>query len=58
MPVDFKIGSEQGKWLLRQDWAEALLDENRLRKEGYFHQEPIRKMWSVLMFKAWLEENC
>jgi len=49
-----------------------LLDENRLRKEGYFHPEPIRKMWSehlsgkhnwqyhlwsVLMFQAWLEEN-
>lgn len=55
-----------------RNWAEALLDERRLRQEGYFHAEPIRKMWaehlsgkqnwqyhlwSVLMFQAWLEEN-
>jgi len=53
-------------------WAEALLDERRLRQEGYFHPEPIRKMWaehlsgkhnwqyhlwSVLMFQAWLEDQ-
>ncbi len=27
-----------------RDWAEDLLDEVRLRCEGYFHPEPIRKM--------------
>ena len=54
-----------------RDWAEALLNEARLRREGFFHPEPIRKMWAqhlsgsrnrqyllwdVLMFQAWQEE--
>ncbi len=55
-----------------RDWAETLLDESRLRSEGFFHPEPIRAMWAehlngkqnwqyhlwnVLMFQAWLEVN-
>ena len=55
-----------------REWAEALLDEQRLRLEGYFHPEPIRKMWSehlsgkhnwqyhlwsVLMFQAWYQNE-
>jgi asparagine synthase (glutamine-hydrolysing) len=54
-----------------RDWAEALLDERRLKAEGYFHPGPIRQrwqehlggrrnradeLWSVLMFQAWLAD--
>lgn len=53
-----------------RDWAEALLDEQRLRHEGYLRPEPIREkwrehlsgrrnwqhwLWNVLMFQAWRE---
>jgi len=53
-----------------RDWAENLLGETRLYQEGYLHPEPIRKawrehlsgrhdhtpkIWSILMFQAWLE---
>jgi asparagine synthase (glutamine-hydrolysing) len=56
-----------------RDWAESLLDEQRLRSEGFFQAEPVRKkwlehvsgqrnwhhhLWAVLMFQAWLEQNC
>jgi asparagine synthase (glutamine-hydrolysing) len=63
-----------GEWLrgVLRPWAEALLDENRLNDEGYFHAGPIRQrwaehltglrdhaasLWAVLMFQAWLEKN-
>jgi asparagine synthase (glutamine-hydrolysing) len=52
-----------------REWAENLLDEDRLAREGYFYPAPIRKiwmehlagrrnwaaqLWNVLMFQAWL----
>jgi asparagine synthase (glutamine-hydrolysing) len=53
-------------------WAEALLNESRLQREGYLHAAPVRQMWEehlsgkhnwqsriwdVLMFQAWLEQQ-
>lgn len=52
-----------------RDWAEGLLDERRLRHEGFFHAGPVRraweqhlrgqqnafKLWTILMFQSWLD---
>jgi asparagine synthase (glutamine-hydrolysing) len=53
-----------------REWAEELLDEARLERGGYFNPVPIRqawqehlsgrydwtpRLWTVLMFQAWLE---
>jgi asparagine synthase (glutamine-hydrolysing) len=63
-----------GQWLRGplRDWAEHLLGERRLRREGNFHPEPVReawaehlsgkrdyttKLWAVLMFQAWNESH-
>lgn len=55
-----------------KDWAELLLAEQRLKREGYIQPLPIRKawqehlsgkrdnatkLWGVLMFQAWLEKQ-
>ncbi len=55
-----------------RDWAEELIDESKLRQEGFFNPSPIRQkwaehlsgkrnwayhLWDVLMFQAWLENN-
>lgn len=55
-----------------KEWAQALLDESRLHREGYFDPRPISRcwdqhlsgrydrqhhLWNVLTFQAWLEAN-
>jgi asparagine synthase (glutamine-hydrolysing) len=55
-----------------RDWAESLLDKERLQREGYFNPSPIRQkweehmsgkrnwfdhLWDVLMFQAWLAKQ-
>ena len=53
-------------------WCESLLNENKLKEDGYFNHKVIRKkwnehlngnadwhhqLWNVLVFQAWLENN-
>lgn len=55
-----------------REWAEGLLDESRLRREGFLNPVPIRQkwrehgsgqrnwqhhLWDILMFQSWLEAN-
>lgn len=67
------FGIPVGQWLRGplREWAETLLDESRLRREGYLDPRTVRatwsqhlsgsrdctaKLWSVLMFQAWQEK--
>lgn len=63
-----------GRWLASdlRGWAEDLLDEHKITRQGFFEPEPIRRcwkehvdgtrnwqyrLWNVLMFQAWLEQQ-
>ena len=67
------FGVPINKWLRTElrSWASDLLDEQLLRQQGYFHPEPILRMWHehvsgtadrstelwpILMFQSWLQE--
>lgn len=55
-----------------RDWAESLLDETRMRSEGFLEVKPVRQLWgehltgkrnrasqlwNILMFQAWLDRQ-
>jgi asparagine synthase (glutamine-hydrolysing) len=54
-----------------REWAEELLDESRIKNDGFFNPDPIsnawknhlkginmhNQLWGVLMFQAWLDDN-
>ena len=68
------FGMPVGDWISggMRDWAESLLAEERLRREGFLDVRRVRDLWSrhlagrlraggdiwrVLMFQAWLAET-
>ena len=68
------FGVPIGAWLRGplREWAEELLDESRLKREGFINPAPVRlkwdehlsgqrnwqhSLWPVLMFQAWLESR-
>lgn len=68
------FGAPIGIWLRGplREWAEELLNEDRLRREGFFYPQPIRQkweehlsgkrnwqyqLWDILMFQSWLEKQ-
>ena len=55
-----------------RDWADDLLSKDRLRSQGFFHAEAVRRvwqqhlagwhdhrdmLWSMLMFQSWYDET-
>lgn len=56
----------------QREWAQDLLDADRLEREGFFYPEPIRRvwqehlsgkhqqaqqLWTLLMFQQWLDRQ-
>lgn len=68
------FGVPLGRWLRGplREWAEDLLAESRLRREGWLNWSAVRRiwrahlagadetipLWNVLMFEAWLDARC
>jgi asparagine synthase (glutamine-hydrolysing) len=67
------FGIPVGEWLRGplRDWAEDLLNQDRLQSEGYLNPMLVREtwqqhlsedhdwphhLWSILMFQAWLDK--
>ncbi|MBT5399280.1 asparagine synthase (glutamine-hydrolyzing) [bacterium] len=63
-----------GQWIRGplREWADDLLDETRMHREGYFNPKLVRKiwnqhlsgnydwtprLWAILMFQAWLDKT-
>ena len=70
--MGFGIPIDQWLRTSLRDWAEELLDEQRLEREGFLNASLVREKWSehlsgernwqyhlwdVLMFQAWLEKE-
>lgn len=68
------FGIPMGVWLCGplRDWAENLLDERKIREQGFLNPGPIRQkwkqhlsgrhdwypqLWAILMFQSWLEDR-
>ena len=56
-----------------KEWASDLLEDSKIRQQGFFHPDMIKNLWeqhqcgsrnwtyllwNILMFQAWYEKNC
>ena len=66
VPIDFWLRGEL------KNWAIDLLDESRLRNQGYFNSAKVKEiltehisgkknwhhqLWTILMFQSWLDKH-
>ncbi|PTO51486.1 asparagine synthase (glutamine-hydrolyzing) [Vibrio splendidus] len=68
------FGIPLAKWLREglREWAEELLQEDKIKKQGFFHPDMVERLWqehqsgsrnwsyllwNILMFQAWFEKN-